>query len=145
MCPSYIATGDERHTTRARANALRIALSNRGLLEGLDDPALVEVMDLCLSCKACKSECPTGVDVARMKAEWLGVSQPDVRCAEAVAAGGGHAEAGCVGLAVRSAEQLGDAIRPGAVGDRETLRIGSPHSAPAVCAPDVPQMVRSSP
>lgn len=71
MCPSYMATGDETHTTRARANALRVALSNRGLLAGLDDPQLAEVMDLCLSCKACKTECPTGVDMARLKAEYL--------------------------------------------------------------------------
>ena len=71
MCPSYVATGDETHTTRARANALRMALSNRGLLMGLDDPALAEVMDLCVSCKACKTECPTGVDMARIKAEYL--------------------------------------------------------------------------
>jgi len=71
MCPSFIATGDERHTTRARANAVRIALSNRGLLDGLGDPRLDDVMDLCLSCKACRSECPTGVDLARIKAEWL--------------------------------------------------------------------------
>ncbi len=72
MCPSYMATSDEVHTTRARANALRAALSNRGLLDGLAEPALDEVMDLCLSCKACKTECPTGVDMARLKAEWLG-------------------------------------------------------------------------
>jgi len=71
MCPSFVATGDETHTTRSRANALRVALSNRGLLRGLDDPQLAEVMDLCLSCKACKSECPTGVDMARLKAEYL--------------------------------------------------------------------------
>jgi FAD/FMN-containing dehydrogenase/Fe-S oxidoreductase len=71
MCPSYRATGDERDTTRARANALRIALSGGGLLQGLSDPALAEVLDLCLSCKACKTECPTGVDMARLKAEWL--------------------------------------------------------------------------
>ncbi|MGD2111104.1 MAG: FAD-linked oxidase C-terminal domain-containing protein, partial [Phycisphaerae bacterium] len=71
MCPSYMATGDERHTTRARANALRVALSNRGLLDGLDDPALSEVMELCISCKACKSECPTGVDMAKLKYEYL--------------------------------------------------------------------------
>ncbi len=71
MCPSYAATLDETHTTRARANALRVALSNRGLLDGLADPALDEVMDLCLSCKACKTECPTGVDMARLKAEWF--------------------------------------------------------------------------
>ncbi|MFQ5415066.1 MAG: FAD-binding and (Fe-S)-binding domain-containing protein, partial [Phycisphaerae bacterium] len=71
MCPSYMATLDERDTTRARANALRIALSNRGLLDGLDDPHVADVMDLCVSCKACKSECPTGVDMARLKAEYL--------------------------------------------------------------------------
>ncbi|QDV91552.1 putative FAD-linked oxidoreductase [Phycisphaerae bacterium RAS2] len=71
MCPSYMATGDERDTTRGRANALRLALGDHGLLHGLDDPALDEVMDLCLSCKACKTECPTGVDMAKLKAEWL--------------------------------------------------------------------------
>jgi len=71
MCPSYVATRDETDTTRARANALRIALSDRGLLDGLTDPRLAEVMDLCLACKACKSECPTGVDMARLKAEYL--------------------------------------------------------------------------
>lgn len=71
MCPSFMATGDEQHTTRARANALRMALSNRPLLSGLDDPALDEVMDLCIGCKACKTECPTGVDMAKLKAEFL--------------------------------------------------------------------------
>jgi FAD/FMN-containing dehydrogenase/Fe-S oxidoreductase len=71
MCPSYMATDDEQHATRARANALRVALSNKGLLDGLSDPMLDEVMDLCLSCKACKTECPTGTDIAKLKAEWL--------------------------------------------------------------------------
>jgi FAD/FMN-containing dehydrogenase/Fe-S oxidoreductase len=71
MCPSYMATGDERDTTRARANALRQALSNRELLDGLADPELDEVFDLCLSCKACKTECPTGTDIAKLKTEWL--------------------------------------------------------------------------
>ena len=69
MCPSYVATGDEKHTTRARANALRSTLSNRSLLSGFDDPALSDVMDLCVSCKACRTECPTGVDISRLKAE----------------------------------------------------------------------------
>lgn len=71
MCPSYMATLDEQHTTRARAVALRQALEGGGLLNGLADPALRDVMDLCISCKACKHECPTGVDMARLKAEWL--------------------------------------------------------------------------
>lgn len=70
MCPSFMATNDEKHTTRARANALRMALSNQSLIRGFSDPVLAETMDLCLSCKACKSECPTGVDMARLKAEW---------------------------------------------------------------------------
>jgi len=77
MCPSYMATGEEKHSTRARANALRIALSNRGLLDGIDDEALDEVMDLCLACKACVTECPTGTDVAKLKYEWL--SQKNLR------------------------------------------------------------------
>ncbi len=71
MCPSYRATGEEKDSTRGRANALRIAMTGGGLLKGLDDAAIAEVMDLCLSCKACKTECPTGVDMARLKAEWL--------------------------------------------------------------------------
>lgn len=71
MCPSYMATGDEQHTTRARANALRLALSNRKLLDGLADPALEDVFDLCLACKACKTECPTGTDMTKLKSEWL--------------------------------------------------------------------------
>jgi FAD/FMN-containing dehydrogenase/Fe-S oxidoreductase len=71
MCPSYWATGEEKDSTRGRANALRMALSRGGLLRGLDDPAIEETMDLCLSCKACKTECPTGVDMAKLKAEWL--------------------------------------------------------------------------
>ncbi len=75
MCPSYMATKDETHTTRARANALRHALSNHGDLSGLDDPALADVMDLCISCKACKTECPTGVDMAKLKAEYLSHKQ----------------------------------------------------------------------
>jgi FAD/FMN-containing dehydrogenase/Fe-S oxidoreductase len=64
MCPSYRATKDERDTTRARANALRM-----GSLSG-DSRWAAEVMDLCLSCKACKSECPSNVDMAKLKAEW---------------------------------------------------------------------------
>lgn len=71
MCPSYMATGNEQDTTRARANALRHALSNRHLLDGLADPALEDTFDLCLACKACKTECPTGTDMAKLKAEWL--------------------------------------------------------------------------
>lgn len=70
MCPSYMATRDELHSTRGRANTLRLALSGELGAAGLSDPTLREAFDLCLECKACKSECPTGVDMARMKAEF---------------------------------------------------------------------------
>jgi FAD/FMN-containing dehydrogenase/Fe-S oxidoreductase len=71
MCPSYMATRDEQHTTRARANVLRQALERGGAAaDPWRDPKLADVMDLCLSCKACKSECPSNVDMARLKAEW---------------------------------------------------------------------------
>jgi len=71
MCPSYQATGAEQHSTRGRANALRLALTGQLGFSGLTDPALHEALDLCLECKACKSECPTNVDMARLKAEFL--------------------------------------------------------------------------
>jgi FAD/FMN-containing dehydrogenase/Fe-S oxidoreductase len=71
MCPSYQATRDERDSTRGRANALRLAITGQAGLCGLTDPALREVLDLCLECKACKAECPTNVDMARLKAEFL--------------------------------------------------------------------------
>ena len=71
MCPSYMATLDESDSTRGRANALRLAISGQLGPEGLVDPALYPVLELCLECKACKSECPTGVDMARMKSEFL--------------------------------------------------------------------------
>ncbi|MBU6221227.1 MAG: FAD-binding protein [Planctomycetes bacterium] len=70
MCPSYMATRDERDTTRARANVLRQALADPAAADPWSRPELAEVMDLCLSCKACKSECPSNVDMARLKAEW---------------------------------------------------------------------------
>jgi Fe-S oxidoreductase len=71
MCPSYQATREEQHSTRGRANALRLALTGQLGMSGFTDPALFEVLDLCLECKACKTECPTNVDMARLKAEFL--------------------------------------------------------------------------
>jgi FAD/FMN-containing dehydrogenase/Fe-S oxidoreductase len=71
MCPSYMATRDERDTTRARANMLREVLTRSPKANPFDSDEIAAVMDLCLSCKGCKSECPSNVDVARLKAEWL--------------------------------------------------------------------------
>jgi FAD/FMN-containing dehydrogenase/Fe-S oxidoreductase len=71
MCPSYMATRDERDTTRGRANTLRLAMSGRLAEAGLGDEGVLEVLELCLECRACKAECPVGVDVARFKSEFL--------------------------------------------------------------------------
>jgi len=71
MCPSYMATREEKDTTRARANMLRQFLTHSHKVNRFDHPEIKEVMDLCLSCKGCKTECPSGVDIAKMKAEFL--------------------------------------------------------------------------
>lgn len=71
MCPSFMATRNEKDTTRARVNILREFLTNSNKLNRYDHQEIYEVMDLCLSCKGCKSECPSNVDVAKLKAEFL--------------------------------------------------------------------------
>jgi FAD/FMN-containing dehydrogenase/Fe-S oxidoreductase len=71
MCPSYMATREEEHATRGRANALVKALSEPDPKAALGDERLHEILDLCLECKACKSECPLSVDMASLKAEFL--------------------------------------------------------------------------
>jgi Fe-S oxidoreductase len=70
MCPSYRVTRDEQHLTRGRANTLRLAVSGQLGPDGLASDAVREALDLCVSCKGCKRDCPTGVDMARMKIEF---------------------------------------------------------------------------
>ena len=71
MCPSYHATLDEEHSTRGRANALRAALSGTLPPEELTSKRMYDVLDLCLECKGCKRECPSNVDLAKIKYEFL--------------------------------------------------------------------------
>ncbi len=71
MCPSFMATRNEKDSTRARANILREFLTNSKEVNRFNHKEIYDVMDLCLSCKACKSECPSNVDVAKLKAEFL--------------------------------------------------------------------------
>lgn len=71
MCPSFMATGDEEHSTRGRANALRLVLSGALPPEELTGQRLYDTFDLCLQCKGCKAECPSNVDVAKLKSEFL--------------------------------------------------------------------------
>jgi Fe-S oxidoreductase len=75
MCPSYMATRDEEATTRGRANALRLAMTGQLGEDSLDSQRVKETLDLCLACKACKSECPNAVDMARLKSEILQIHQ----------------------------------------------------------------------
>ncbi|HMJ50077.1 MAG TPA: FAD-linked oxidase C-terminal domain-containing protein, partial [Burkholderiales bacterium] len=76
MCPSYRITKDEEHSTRGRANTLRLALSGQ-LGDGFASKDVKESLDLCVSCKGCKRECPTGVDMAKMKIEFLAAYAQD--------------------------------------------------------------------
>jgi FAD/FMN-containing dehydrogenase/Fe-S oxidoreductase len=71
MCPSFRATGDEQHLTRGRANTLRLALSGQLGPDAFTSEALHDTLNLCVSCKGCRRECPTGVDMAKMKVEFL--------------------------------------------------------------------------
>jgi len=71
MCPSFRATGEEKHLTRGRANALRLALSGQLGRDAFTSDEMHDTMALCVGCKGCKRECPTGVDMARMKVEFL--------------------------------------------------------------------------
>ena len=71
MCPSYMATREEEHSTRGRANALRGAISGALPLDEIRSERMFEVLDLCLECKSCKSECPSNVDMAKIKYEFL--------------------------------------------------------------------------
>jgi Fe-S oxidoreductase len=71
MCPSYMVTRDEQHSTRGRANALRMVLSGALAPSELAGERMREVMDLCIECKGCTAECPSRVNMTRLKAEWL--------------------------------------------------------------------------
>ncbi len=71
MCPSYRVTRDEQHLTRGRANTLRLALSGQLGADAFTSEAMFDTMDLCVGCKGCKRDCPTGVDMAKMKIEFL--------------------------------------------------------------------------
>ncbi len=71
MCPSFQATRDEQHSTRGRANMLRVAMTGKYGWEGLTSRELYQTLDLCLSCQACSNECPSAVDMSKLKAEFL--------------------------------------------------------------------------
>ncbi len=106
MCPSYQALLDERHSTRGRGNHLRLAISGQlsgdGERPSWHDPEVYETLRLCLSCKACKSECPSNVDIAKLKAEYL---------AQHYRQDGVPLQARAFG-AIRTLNRLGSAVHP---------------------------------
>ena len=71
MCPSYMVTQEEAHSTRGRANALRAAITGQLDVDGMTSRELFEILELCVQCKACRGECPSGVDMAKLKSEFL--------------------------------------------------------------------------
>ena len=77
MCPSFMATREERDSTRGRANMLRLAMTGALGINGMQDERVKSVLDLCLSCKACKAECPSSVDMARLKSEFTASYQDE--------------------------------------------------------------------
>ena len=85
MCPSYRVTMDEQHVTRGRANTLRLALSGQLGPDALTAPEMAATLDLCVACKACRRECPTGVDLARMKIEVMHQMRRKAACRCAIA------------------------------------------------------------
>jgi len=106
MCPSYMGTLDERHSTRGRGNALRLAITGqleRGTGPNWNDAGTLETLDLCLSCKGCKTECPSNVDIAQYKAEYLAQSYKASRRVPLKARFFGH---------VRALNRLGSALAP---------------------------------
>ena len=129
MCPSYRATRDEKDVTRGRANTLRLAVTGQLGPDALTSDEMAETMKLCVSCKGCRRECPTGVDMARMKIEVLAaraakhgltLAQPPRRLAAAL-----RADRGALPLAVQSARphpRRGGAVRK----PRRVLRAPDP-------------------
>ena len=80
MCPSYRVTREERDVTRGRANSLRLAITGQLGPDALTSDEMAETLKLCVSCKACRRECPTGVDMARMKIEVLAARAASTGC-----------------------------------------------------------------
>jgi ferredoxin len=122
MCPSYRVTRDEQHLTRGRANTLRLAVSGQLGPDAFTSEALHDTMDLCVGCKGCKRDCPTGVDMARMKVEFLAHYK----------ARHGHREAGQEGSGEEARCEEGpgqEGCRRGRVIERSMKRAGAAASA----------------
>ena len=142
MCPSYHATLEEEHSTRGRANALRAALSGDLPPEELTSRRMYDVLDLCLECKGCKRECPSNVDLAKIKYEFLAhyyEKHGDAVAGEAVCARG---DSQPLGLSVRAPGESNDASGAGQVAARKSRRHRSPTADAALRGRDISGLVR---
>ena len=122
MCPSYRATRNEKDVTRGRANTLRLAISGQLGPDALASDEMMETLKLCVSCKACRHECPTGVDMAKMKIEVLAARAAETRAFAARPAGRLSAALCGPGLPLRPARQLAQQQSAVACAVREVCR-----------------------
>ena len=144
MCPSYMATREEKHSTRGRANTLRLAMAGRLGEAGLGDEDVYDVLDLCLECRACKAECPVGVDVARFKSEFLAELLRAARSAVARASYRPHPRAVEMGQPVRAPFKPCGGQRHGPMAGREASPRGSKADVSDLDATDVCSPVRAA-
>ncbi len=142
MCPSYMATRDEAHSTRGRANVLRLAMAGRIGDAGLGDEGVRQVLDLCLECRACKAECPVGVDVARFKSEFLAEYLAAARDAASSVGARQRSRHVTMGKPVGPALELGRPQLAGPVAQRVATWPRSQEAASRLGADDVCAAVR---
>jgi FAD/FMN-containing dehydrogenase/Fe-S oxidoreductase len=144
MCPSFQATREEKDSTRGRANLLRMAITGQLGFAGFTDPHVHEVLDLCLECKACKGECPTNVDMARLKAEFLHQYYREHGVPWRNRVLGHVAELGRVGSALAPVSNWIARSRPSRFLNEKLLKIDRRRVPPAFARPTLVQRFRPS-
>ena len=145
MCPSYMATRDEEHSTRGRANALQYALAAPNPRAALGDGRLHGILDLCLECKACKSECPLGVDMAALKTEALAAYQDQHGIPLRSRVFGRIRALNRLGSAVYPVANLAAGWRPGRLLAERWLGISAARPLPRFHRRDLPAWFRQRP
>ncbi len=122
MCPSYMATHEESDSTRGRSNVLRLAMNGRLDEAGLGDAGVYQVLDLCLECRACKAECPVGVDMARFQSEFFGRFLAAARHTASCACAREHSQALALGKPGCANCEFDGRQRRGPLAQREAVR-----------------------
>ena len=141
MCPSYMATLEEMHTTRGRANVLLLAMAGRLGEARLTDEQVLQTLDLCLECRACKSECPVGVDMARYKSEFLAAYWERNRNLGSGMAAGPPPRHFPMGEPLGPGVKLAGPQLAGSPAQRNAVGHGCPQEIAAVATPDASALV----